>query len=203
VHYGHLRAAEEIRERFNLQEVLFITAARPPHKQPSPVIHFEERHHMVALAIQGEPNFAASDLENQRPGQSYSVETIKELRSAYGFGAEFYFIVGLDAFFDIPTWRNFLDLFQETAFVVLSRPGYSPRDLGHIISKNISSEYQLSETADSYVHQRLKTIYYQEITHLDISSTRIREYVRQKKSIHFLVPPAIEKYITEKGLYKV
>jgi nicotinate-nucleotide adenylyltransferase len=201
VHYGHLRAAEEIRELFNLEKVLFITAARPPHKHPYPVIPFEQRHHLVTLAIYEEPYFVALDIENQRPGRSYSVETIKDLRKEYGSEAEFYFIAGLDAFLEIPTWKNFLELFGETAFVVLSRPGYKPQDLGLVIQESLSSEYRFSESKEAYIHQDLKTIYYREVTHLDISSTRIRQYVRQKRSIRFLVPPSVEKYIWGKGLY--
>jgi nicotinate-nucleotide adenylyltransferase len=201
VHYGHLRAAEEIRELFTLDKVLFITAARPPHKEPEPILPFEHRHSMVILAIAEDPYFEALDIENQRPGRSYSIETVREIKKAYDSETEFYFILGLDAFLEIFAWKNFLELFLHTSFVVLSRPGYQRRDVGPVILKSLSSEYRFDEGKEAYVHPRFKAIYYREITHLDISSTRIREYVKEKRSIKFLTPPLVEKYIWEKGLY--
>lgn len=201
IHYGHLRAAEEIRELFTLDKVLFITAARPPHKQPDPIIPFEQRHHMVILATAAEPCFEAVDLENQRPGRSYSIETVTEIKKAYNSGTEFYFIIGLDAFLEIFAWKNFLELFLHTAFVVLSRSGYKHQDLGPVILKSLSPEYRFNKQKEAYIHHQFKAIYYREITHLDISSTHIRENVRKKRSVKFLVPPLVEQYIWEKGLY--
>jgi len=202
IHYGHLRSAMEIREMFNLDRVLFIAAARPPHKNPSPLIPFKDRHTMITLALREEPSFEASDMEYIRPGQSYSIETLKELREEYGRSARFYFILGTDAFREITTWKNYEQLFQHTSFVVLNRPGFEYESLESFIRQTVSSDYSFSQTENAYIHPLLMPIYYCKTTLLDISSTKIREDVKARRSIRFLLPPSVEKYILEKGLYR-
>ncbi len=202
VHFGHLRSAEEVRERFGLDRVLFITTARPPHKDPSPVVPFDHRHHMLRLALENEPYFTASDMEARRPGRSYSYDTLNELRREYGPEAWFLFIVGLDAFLEITCWKQYREIFGQTAFAVLNRPGYEVRGLKEYIRRNVSEEYDYNEKEEAFLHPRLNAVYYCRTTLMDISSTRIRELVGKRKSIRFLTPERVAHYITEKGLYQ-
>jgi nicotinate-nucleotide adenylyltransferase len=98
VHLGHLRAAEEVAESLQLQQVIFMPAAKPPHKSAVGLVSFDHRWRMLELAVRGNPLFVLSDLEHQRPGKSYSVETLTQLSRQYGEDEELYFVLGLDAF---------------------------------------------------------------------------------------------------------
>ena len=110
IHFGHLRAAEEVAESLQLQQVIFIPAAKPPHKSEVGLVSFDHRWHMMELATAGNTLFVLSDLEHQRPGISYSVETLTQLAKDRGGSEELYFILGLDAFLELPTWKRYREL---------------------------------------------------------------------------------------------
>ena len=129
VHTGHLRIAEEAREKLGLDRVLFLPAADPPHKPGGSILAFEHRWRMLELATQGNPRFRLSDLESRLPGKSYSVNSLKKLSEEYGGKAELFFLVGLDAFVEVDTWWRFRELFELARMVVLRRPGF-PRITG-------------------------------------------------------------------------
>jgi nicotinate-nucleotide adenylyltransferase len=157
---------------------------------------------MLELALEGEQYFVASDLENRRPGRSYSIETLKQLRQEFGPGVSFYFIVGMDSFLEITTWKNYRELFEQSAFAVMNRPGFESEDLETVIKKTVSGEYHFSARENAYIHPRFQSINFCRTTLLEISSTHIREAVAAHKSIRFLLPRAVERYILEEGLYK-
>ena len=117
---GHLRGAEEIREAFGLQEVMFIPAAIPPHKAAEKVIEAKHRLEMVRLATANNPSFSTTDIELSRPEKSYSIDTIRYFREKH---PEVFFILGRDAFMEIETWKEFQDLFSLCNFIVMTRPG--------------------------------------------------------------------------------
>jgi nicotinate-nucleotide adenylyltransferase len=191
-----------VREDCALDYVLFITSARPPHKEPHPLVSFEHRHTMLKLAIEGASALGTSDLENRRRGLSYSVETLDQLKKEFPSGTEYYFIIGVDAFLEIETWKNYRHLFEQCTFIVLNRPGFSDNDIECFITETIDKSYSFIKTERIFRHPRFNPIYYRKTTLLDISSSSIREYVRLGRSIRFLVPERVEQYIFQKGLYK-
>jgi nicotinate-nucleotide adenylyltransferase len=198
IHIGHLRSAEEVREAFDLEKVLFMVAACPPHKQRGAVAPFPHRFEMARLALQSVPYFVASNLEEARSGPSYSVETLRELRRNYGLDAELYFIVGLDAFLDVTTWKEYPALFELANMVVINRPGFSWSKLRPLLKRDLGF---VREGEATYRHQAGRAVYLQETTLFGVSSTRIRELARDGLSIRFLVPPQVEDYIRRHHLY--
>jgi nicotinate-nucleotide adenylyltransferase len=199
IHHGHLRAAEEVAEFLQLKRLLFIPAARPPHKNAEAVIPFAVRLEMTRLAVANHPLLEVSDIENQRPEKSYSIETLRLFRREYGSATEIFFIVGLDAMLEIDTWKDCREIFTLCHFVVLDRPGSNPRDLALILRQKFHCRYQEEEQA--FLHPGGNYIYFRPITRLDISSTQIRHLAGQGLSLRFLLPEAVRRYILENKLY--
>ena len=204
IHYGHLAAAEEVRDRLKLDRVLFIPSNFPPHKQDEHVPSALERMEMVRLAISGNAYFEPSDIEIKRGGTSYTIDTIEALRQAYP-GAELYFITGLDTFLEIQTWHEWTRLLTLCCFVVLSRPGYRFVDLMKIdFVKSAENDLAALDRGDlqhAEINSTAFTIFLEMIPLYDISSTDIRKRVKEGLSIKYLLPEAIEIYIIKKRLY--
>jgi nicotinate-nucleotide adenylyltransferase len=202
VHLGHLRAAEEVAESLQLERVIFMPAAHPPHKSEGKLIAFEHRWRMLELAVPDNPRFQLSDMEHRRPGKSYSVETLAQLSAKYGGGDQLYFLLGLDAFLELPTWKRYRELLSLTHFVVVARPGYSSQSLDRMLQTKVSDRYAFDDEDQAFVHPERYTVYYREVTLLDISSSRIRKLLARGCSARYLLPEKVELYINEKGLYK-
>ena len=201
IHYGHLRIAEDSCEELGLEKVLLIPGASPPHKGKKEISPFNDRFAMTKLGAEGSPVLEALDLEGRRQGLSYSIDTIKEIHGIYGPGLELFFIIGMDAFLEIKTWKRYKDLFHETNFVVLKRPGFSDEKFEPLIL-SMDLGFEPVEKNNSYVLPSSGySVIYKELTLLEISSTRIRKMVAAGRSIRFLVPESIRTYIKEKGLY--
>ncbi|NVM56776.1 MAG: nicotinate-nucleotide adenylyltransferase [Desulfobacterales bacterium] len=202
IHLGHLRAAVEVREAFNLDKVLLIPSAHPPHKNAEDIAEASDRLEMVRLAVEGVPFLEASDVELARPGPSYTIETLRNFQSHLGPESAVHFIVGLDAFSEITTWKSCRQLFATAHFIVMARPGSKLKNLENFIHTYISKDYQYDRTFNRYGHPRRCSIFCLNITHLDISATEIREWIKQGRSIRFLVPDSVDEFITKKGLYR-
>jgi len=208
IHCGHLRAAEEIRESFRLQKLYLIPAALPPHKDLKHVISATDRVEMVRLAIQDYPEFILSDVELKRSGPSYTVDTVQAFQNQLEPGSDLFLIMGLDAFLEIDTWKSYGRLVQMLPIIVMARPiqGNTPTrtewsDMTQLIHSQISDSYQYSDEKCCYVHKRYQPIHRHSSRMLDISATNIRQLVRQKRSIRFLVPRSVENYILKQGIY--
>jgi len=205
IHVGHLAAAEEVRERLDLASILFIPSFLPPHKDDEAIPPAAQRLAMVKIAIAGNPQFSLSDIEVQRGGKSYTVDTVTDLHRAYP-GAEFFFITGLDSFLDIQTWKDWERLLGLCSFVVLSRQGHAFTDLVNLPFMKTSK--QKLEVLDSGEQARIKaetpagmSIWLEQVPLYDISSTDIRKRIRQGRSIKYLLPDAVETYIINNTLY--
>jgi nicotinate-nucleotide adenylyltransferase len=197
IHLGHLRGAEEIRETFGLQEVIFIPAALPPHKTTKEIIEAHHRLEMVKRATRKNPQFSTSDVELKRRGKSYSVDTIRYFREKYK--DSLYFILGRDAFVEIETWKDFHNLFSLCNFIVMARPGFiqaSP------LPEVLAPAFRYDQGASGWAHGSGNMIFFKEINFLDISSTKVRELTEKGRSIKYLVPPEVEAYIEKYGLYQ-
>jgi nicotinate-nucleotide adenylyltransferase len=202
IHIGHLRCAEEIREIFDLNRIIFIPASRPPHKLDAEITSFRHREQMVRLAIEGNPTFSFSDIENQRAGKSYSIETVEYFLNEYLKTIEIYFILGQDAFHAIQTWKDWQKLLVLCNFAVLTRPGYENRGLSGILPEDFVSQFTYDDNADGFRGPSGHMIYFRQVTFLDISSSDIRARVRQGKTISYLTPEPVRHYIKKNNLYR-
>ena len=200
VHNAHLRIAEEVQDRFNLAEVVFVPAAFPPHKALSGDLPFTQRYEMVRRAIADNPFFTLSDLEERRGGTSYSVDTLKALR-AQSPADEFFFIVGSDSFIEFGSWRDYAAIFRLCNLVVVERPGSVITALDRVLPVAIAGEFCYHDAEKRLAHSSGYSVYYLEGIPLDISSSTIREHARLGRSIRYLVPDAVEHYIKEQRLY--
>ena len=197
IHLGHLRGAEEIREAFGLQEVIFIPAADPPHKMTEEIIEAHHRLEMVKRATRKNPQFFTSDAELKRPGKSYSIDTIRYFREK--FKDSLYFILGRDAFVEIETWKDFQSLFSFCNFIIMVRPGVIQASL---LPAGLAPAFRYDQGVSGWIHGSGNIIFFKEINFLDISSTKVRELVEKGASIKYLVPPEVEAYIEKHGLYQ-
>lgn len=200
IHLGHLRTAEEIGQDLELEKVYLIPSASPPHKTGKPVAGFQDRLHMVLRASDRSPILDALDLEGKRPGLSYSIETLREMRSSFP-DSDLFFILGTDAFSEIMSWKEYKRLFDYAHFVIIRRAGFRLEKAEEMFS-GVSLNIKRTSDPDVFTAPSGKNIIFKSTTLLDISSTRIRRMIRDKKSIRFLVPGPVQDYIIEKQLYE-
>lgn len=203
IHQGHLRAAEEVQEKFSLDTVLFIPSYIPPHKLTTEMAAPEDRLAMVKLAVRGRPRFAASSVEIEARQTSYSIITLDKVKKAYP-EARLFFIVGVDAFLEIETWKAYRDVLEQCRFIVVSRPGRRLDQAGKVLPQEYRDRI-LDARGPGRVDQRLipkHQVFLVNIRALDISSTEIRRRIRRGQPIKGLVPEAVEEYIKNKRLYQ-
>lgn len=202
IHFGHLRGAEEMLEIFNLNRIIFVPSSRPPHKLEGEITSFNHREQMIRLAIEDNVNFSFSEVEKLRAGKSYSVETVEYILNKYMKDLELYFIVGQDAFQAVTTWKDWERLLLLCNFAVMTRPGYDDMRLNEILPKEFAEKFTYDEKVDGFTGPTGHTIYFRHVSFLDISSSRMREMVRNGKSIKYLAPDKVRQYITKNSLYK-
>lgn len=199
VHIGHLRCAEEIREQFALDRIVFVPAFMPPHKK-NPIVSPEHRCEMTRLAIADNPCFELSDVELQREGNSYSYDTITYFHKKEEPGSELFFIIGSDAFREVHTWRNYPDFFEQCGFIVMNRAGVrAPSPLN--LPGNIAREFMRLDE-NTYTHRSGNRICFGRVSALDISSTDIRTRIVGGRTISYLVTATVERYLLENRLYR-
>jgi nicotinate-nucleotide adenylyltransferase len=201
IHYGHLRSAEEVCQTLALNRLWFIPAGHPPHKTASDITSFEVRLEMTRLAVGDHPVMSVSDLEGRRPGRSYSIETLQQIRQEMGPSWELYFILGLDAILEIATWKDYQDLFTLSHFVVLDRPGYDRQRLGEVLTGKVHPQFRPLEAEPGFQHPSGHKVVFQKTTLMDISATCIRNLARRGGSIRYLLPEAVRRYIITHKLY--
>lgn len=182
VHIGHLVCAEEARWQFRLDEVIWIPAGQPWQKRGRDVSSAEDRYMMTVLATKSNGHFSVSRIDIDRGGPTYTLETLRALRSFYGDKAELLFITGSDAVKQILTWKDPEALFAEAHFIAATRPDFdlAASDLGRFGDK----------------------VTVMQIPALAISSTDIRRRVGEGRPIAYLVPPEVERYIADHDLYR-
>lgn len=184
VHNGHLIMAENVKDQMHLDEVMFIPSRIPPLKNAENISEPEHRLNMLKLATEGNSSFKINDIELKMPGDepNYTVKTLLKLRE--GHSAEqvkFYLIIGMDQLINLHNWKDPGKLFLLTEVVVINRPGY--------LIQQVENEYS-------------RRGIFVPVPNIDISATDIRFRVREKRTIKYLVPEKVEKYIYENNLYK-
>ena len=177
IHNGHIMIAEEVFKELSLDKIIFVPANIPPHKLHSKIANAQNRYDMTKLAISYNDNFEVSDIEINRKGPSYSIDTIKELKKNIGGESEFYFIIGSDSIAELKYWKDINSLLKIAKFVVVNRPRYGFRGI-----------------PKGALRIQLRGI--------DISSSKIRNRIRERESIDSWVPEKVKEYIIKKRLYK-
>jgi nicotinate-nucleotide adenylyltransferase len=202
VHFGHLRAAEELMTLLDLERVIFIPAASPPHKTERGMASFEHRLQMLQGAIAGNDSFSLSDVEGRRPGKSYSIDTVQYFLDSHDPGLELYFITGQDAFDAITTWQEWDKLLSLCHFAVITRPGYENKGLLQILPPDTAARYGYDEGNDIFKNPQGRSVFFRRTTFLDISSSHIREKIQQGQSVRYLTPDKVIRYIEANQLYR-
>jgi nicotinate-nucleotide adenylyltransferase len=207
VHHGHLAIARQTREALGLDQILFIPTSHPPHKPNGSLAPAQDRYEMVRLAIASDPSLAISDVEIRRPGKSYSIDTIRLLQQEHGARTQLFFLIGLDAFLDFPSWREPLTLLELCPFVVLSRPGLSFRSLSTMALLPPIPQSSLADLDAGRISQFEVSLGTQSLTYLQlppsaVSASDIRSRIRQGLSVANLLPPLVESYILQHHLYQ-
>ncbi len=185
IHYAHLATAEFIRDKYSLDKIIFIPSGNPPHKNIDITSKYD-RYNMVLLATTNNDNFLVSNIEVERNDKTYTIDTLKELKQTYP-NSDIYFITGADAICDIESWKNVSENFKLATFIAATRPGIS-----------LLRAQEKIETLIKKYNARIISVY---VPSLDISSTYIREQLKEKRSIRYLVPENVESYIYQNKLY--
>ena len=185
IHMGHLRMAEHVFQRMELEKIIFIPAYVPPHKLGQDFAPAEHRYAMTELAMQDNPHFMVSDMELKRTGVSYTIDTVRQLHQLYA-DKELHFIIGADSVAQLHTWHNIEEMLELTRFVAVWRPGY---------------EDAMTELVRHLGERAKQRVLLLDTPVCDISSTEIRTRVRQGASLAGLVPAPVEEYIYKHGLY--
>lgn len=201
IHLGHLRVAEEVRETLGLDKVVFVPAYIPPHKVEDALMPASMRTEMIRLAISGNPGFELSDIEIKRGGRSFTIDTVRELKSKDP-DLSVSLIIGNDSFNDITTWCEYEDLFRLASFIVVHRPGYAIKKPAEVLPVELARKFWYDSDSERFVNSYGTTITYVPTTLYEISSSDIRRKAACGLSIRYLVPEALERYIIEKGLYR-
>nr|C6E7L8.1 RecName: Full=Probable nicotinate-nucleotide adenylyltransferase; AltName: Full=Deamido-NAD(+) diphosphorylase; AltName: Full=Deamido-NAD(+) pyrophosphorylase; AltName: Full=Nicotinate mononucleotide adenylyltransferase; Short=NaMN adenylyltransferase [Geobacter sp. M21] len=200
IHNAHLRIAEEARDLYELDRVVFIPAATPPHKPLVGELSFASRLEMVRLAVADNSGFMVSDMEGVRGGRSYSIDTLRELKAEHP-DDELFFIVGADSFNDISTWKEYAAIFGLCNVISVQRPGSTITSLAEVLPVAIAGEFCYDPAANRLNHCSGHAVYALDGVLLDISSSHIRLLVQGGRSIRYLIPDAVEQYIKEQRLY--
>jgi len=200
IHIGHLRCAEEARQQLGLAEVLFIPASDPPHKarRIAPAVH---RLAMTRLAVAGNPAFRVSTIEIERDGPSYTIDTLRELRTRLPDDVALTLLVGLDAFRDFGTWKDYRALFRLADVGVWSRPPWPTAPLRSLLPVAARRDFCYGPSRATLRHRTGTQIHFVTVTALDVSASAIRQRLRRRQSIRYLVLPAVERYLVRHRLY--
>jgi nicotinate-nucleotide adenylyltransferase len=201
VHNGHLAMADAGIRLFQFDIVYFVTSVSPPHKSRQTQANFLDRHAMVALALLGRPRMVPSSLEYGRPGVSYSIDTVRQLRRDLGVKTEIYFLIGMDAFLELPTWKEYQRLIDYCRFVVYTRPGFDEGTLQMRLPRALVEKIAPVPKTKTIAAEPEKRIYLIRGFSNHVSSTAIRKRVQQGSSLAGFVPPAVREYIHKAGLY--
>ncbi len=199
VHYGHLRLAEEMLELLRLEEIRFIPAGNPPHRN-SPGVSAMDRCEMVRLAISDHPAFLLDAREAAKNGKCYTVDTLRELRGEFGKDQPLCLLMGIDAFLQFHTWHEWEAIPELAHIAVGYRPGYA-FDAGSMEQKLYEHYRKRLCGIDRIREKPSGGIIDLAIPRLEISATMIRERVAEKRSIRYLVPDPVANYIHQHNLY--
>jgi nicotinate-nucleotide adenylyltransferase len=200
VHFGHLRPALDVHEGIGLEQVRFIPCGQPPHRQ-QPVASAEQRMAMVSLAVSEQPGFVVDDREISRGGTSYMVDTLASLKQEKP-DKKFCLILGMDAFIEFEQWKRWQEILQMVSLVVTHRPNaeFDSVKTSHALNEYLVNHRQ--DDIDAFLEASAGNILFYPVTQLDISSTMVRNCIRDGKNIRYLLPQVVTDYIRQNGIYQ-
>lgn len=185
IHFGHLVIANEVLDQYNMEKIIFIPAGNPPHKKGSKASSFD-RYFMTNLATLSNEKFEVSNIELIKKEKSYTINTLIELGEIYK-DAEIYFITGADAIIELPNWYEFNRIIKLCKFIAVTRPDYDTAEI----------ERKIQDIIQKYEGQ----IEVLKVPMLQISSTDIRNRIKNKRTAKYLLPETVEQYILRNNLY--
>ena len=200
VHSGHLAAARSAVDSFHLDQILFVPANVPPHKPSGQLTLFAHRYAMVALACDGEPRFVPSLLESPEAssGQpNFAINTVRRVMASLTASDRLFYLIGADAFLDIPQWYKWQELLDACDFIVASRPGFAIEKIEQILPQ----ELRIGPAATDCIPLRRTKIHLLASVHSDVSSSAIRRMAAAGEPLSGLIPLAVENYIRKAKLY--
>lgn len=200
IHNGHLNLATHVLQALDLDAILFIPAARPPHKGHGRVTSFTHRLAMVELGVHDNPRFFVSAMELQRSGPSYSVDTLKELRVVLTPDVQLFFIIGMDTFVELDTWKNSPQLLDHADLAVIARPAYPLTLIDQGIDRLGCYSFDVGNSC-WVAPDRVGRIYPLDMPPVAISSTNVRAKALSGASLSGLIPLAVSEYISQHGLF--
>ncbi len=208
VHIGHISVSENLKAYFNLDKIIMIPAYIPPHKKSEEIADIDHRLAMLRIATKKHPFFSISEIEIDRKGVSYSIDTISYFKAKYD-KKKLFFIIGYDAFIELHTWKSYEKLPETISFIVMPRradsrfePDKMIIDLNRYLKIDLGFGYEFDKSRSAYIHKKKKNIFFADIPSPNISSTQIRSCIKRDKDIGYMVTKEISDYIKEKGLYK-
>jgi len=204
VHSGHIKAAEIVQKRFRLDKILFIPSYIPPHKDTAEIASPSHRLKMVEIALRGFSHFIPCSVEIDAEEKSYSIITINTIKKLYP-KSWIFFILGIDAFLEVDTWKDYEQLLEQCFFIVISRPGYLLDEAENTLDGKYREKMCMLAKSESVKDEMLLSfrIFLLLIEALDIASTEIRGRIKRGGSLKGMVSERVEAYIRENRLYKI
>lgn len=200
VHNGHLAAGRAALSQLHLDQLIYIPAPSPPHKQDVSITSFYHRLAMLERAIGDKKGFSVSPIEAERHGPSYTIDTLSIIRRRFESDVIFFYVIGLDAFAEIRTWKHYQQLLREVSFVVIDRPSHNNATCEQIVLTELQGYTRRGE--GSWGHENGSTIYRLVMEPVDVSSTVVRMLLQEGKSVDGLVPERVIEYLQENRLYR-
>ena len=207
IHFGHLSSAEDVSFQLELDRVIFVPSGTPPHKSSPLMASSVDRLDMVEMAIEGHPLFRSDSVELDREGLSFTVDTLRILANTSCKGDEIFFIIGEDAFLNLHTWKDPLEVLEKVNFAVTIRQMSSAKEIMLELKKrfeDLSVRFDFNFLFDNRCRILNSNMFIEfiPIRRLDISSSNIRENIQNSRSIRYLLPRTVERFIIDKKLYK-
>ncbi|MFP4039926.1 MAG: nicotinate (nicotinamide) nucleotide adenylyltransferase [Desulfosudaceae bacterium] len=206
VHLGHVQIVRMVKKSFSLDKVIIVPSAQPPHKSSAEMAPADLRLEMTRLAFEDLPGCQVSDMELQRPGPSFTVDTVASLRAEQPAGAaSLFLIMGVDAFLELDTWKNFLFLLETTPLIVVHRPPAGIRQqqtaMKRFLNHKISRKYTFSKPRACFFHPVLPPIFFFTRVKQPLSATEIRARRKAGQPVKKLLPDRVDRVIQKQGLY--
>jgi nicotinate-nucleotide adenylyltransferase len=220
IHAGHVQAARAAARKFSLDRVLFIPTGNPPHKYHDRLTPFPHRYGMVVLACAGDQRLIPSLLEAPTPEGKpcYSIDTVRKVRRSLKKSDRLFFLIGVDAFLELPYWKEYRRLLELVNFIVVSRPGFDVNEIRKVVPEEMTAtggaarrafvpsavmrELRNSTGRPDTIRLRRSTLYVLPGVHMPAASHDIRKAISSGRSVTGLVPPLVEEYILKEGLYR-
>ncbi len=208
IHRAHIQVAREVLQTYNLDRIYFVPCALPPHKLHGPLAPAQDRLEMARRALESSARLEVSDVEVRRSGPSYTIDTLHDFRALSTAQARLFFLLGLDAYFELHTWKNFRRLLDMASMIIMTRPMPEAPQVPlrqsalQYARRHLSDGYRSS--SDGYVlrHADKQPLFLARVTAMDIASSQIRAHIRHGLPVDQWVAPAVADYIDRKGLYR-